>query len=220
VIVINLPTPHSNISIFPSHDKGSPSLSMQSNIKHIRISTMSQAGVGEKAPGAFNNNFQSSAYRHQSHPNNAPAGAKAHIFQPPRTPSTSSSMHLGRSTASLFSIESDNSVANLSSRKRSRAEISGESSATPVARAHGWSTSLNTSDVMETSLDFESPAPFVTTRYELAGGLNTPSAYAETRREAEEREYFDTGFRRGFGDAGNTSHLQAQSRYVDILHDK
>lgn len=162
-------------------------------------------------PGTFNT-YQSSPHSHEIHPNNAPAGAKSHIFRPPRTPSESSSVHLARSYGSLMSIESDRSIG--ASRKRSRTEYNNESCATPVPKTHGWSTGLNTSDVMETSLELESPAPFVSTKYELAGGLDTPSAFAETRREVEENQYFDTGFRRGFGDAGMDSRPHANLRYT------
>ncbi|RDW58106.1 hypothetical protein BP6252_13517 [Coleophoma cylindrospora] len=104
------------------------------------------------------------------------SGAKSHIFQPPRTPSSSaaSSLYLSRS------IE-DRSIAG--NRKRSRAEYA---TTTPVMDDWG-SRSVEMTDP-------GSPMPFVNTKYKIAGGMDTPSWAAEAAVHDIEAE--DLGYRR------------------------
>jgi hypothetical protein len=53
---------------------------------------------------------------------------------------------------------------------------------------------------MDRSMLFESPPPLVNTKYELVGGMDTPTAAIAARIEADENDYSDVGFRRGLGD--------------------
>lgn len=90
-------------------------------------------------------------------------GAKSHIFQPPATPSASSS--LCRSSTSL----SNDHGSVVTSRKRSHhdtftSDLTTSYSPTPP----GLSTALHSPGTM-------SPVPFVNTQYILAGGLETPT---------------------------------------------
>lgn len=105
------------------------------------------------------------------------SGTKA-FFQPPSTPSASSSLYLARSaTSSAMSYEH---VSTNTGKKRSRADSYRERSVdsdVPVA-------------------DPGSPTPFVNTRYALAGGMDTPSLKAAERYEASESVYSDIGYRR------------------------
>lgn len=48
-------------------------------------------------------------------------------------------------------------------------------------------------------MDFPSPAPFVNTRYQIRGGLDTPGVAAANAQEAAESEYCDSGFRKDLG---------------------
>ena len=98
-------------------------------------------------------------------------GAKSHFFQPPKTPSASSSLH--RSTASLPAQD----VTSTTSRKRSRRDSHSSDPATPIkAQSHASPRMLShlLSDLESPSS--LSPMPFVNTQYRLAGGLDTPTA--------------------------------------------
>ncbi|KAL2040389.1 hypothetical protein N7G274_006832 [Stereocaulon virgatum] len=97
-------------------------------------------------------------------------GAKSHIFQPPNTFSASSSLY--RSTTSL----SSQNASGTPSRKRSRHDSHMSDQATPVSiQSHAWSTVAADTPSSETP-GAMSPVPFVNTQYELAGGLDTPTA--------------------------------------------
>jgi len=94
-------------------------------------------------------------------------GAKSLFFQPPKTPSASSSLRT--STPSL----PGHHVSNSTSRKRSRHE-SYDHTTTSSTQSHAWSnmpvsTPIDTPGAM-------SPMPLVNSKYELAGGLDTPTA--------------------------------------------
>lgn len=92
------------------------------------------------------------------------AGLHSHIFQPPRTPSVS--QYLQRSTLSLASQDADQSI----SRKRSRSnsyESNNNHAASSLHLTHGQFNPETPGAL--------SPAPFVNTRYALAGGLDTPT---------------------------------------------
>ena len=86
----------------------------------------------------------------------------SHIFQPPQTPSASTILH--RSTASL-----DSQDGTHTSRKRLRHDS--RDCELPWSRDYGWSSAQDTPRAM-------SPAPFVSTQYRLAGGVDTPTASA------------------------------------------
>ena len=130
------------------------------------------------------------------------AGPKSHLFQPPCTPSASSSAYLSRSNISMFSEPSDRPT--LTSRKRSRNDYTIESNATPASSTGDWSYGMDASDSMIRSenMDPGSPAPFVNTRYQLSGGLDTPTAAAAAQHYVENSEYSEVGFRKTLGQVG------------------
>lgn len=98
-------------------------------------------------------------------------GANSHIFQPPRTPSASSSLY--RSTASTASGFQSGTI----SRKRTR-----HGSYTPnrIASYHtdenAWSPSASGQSSTLLTPGLMSPAPLVNTQYILAAGFETPTA--------------------------------------------
>ena len=92
-------------------------------------------------------------------------GSHSHIFQPPRTPSASTI--LNQSTTSFSSHDGLPTC-----RKRARQDSHVSDDVLPAFDDHGWSaaqSALGTPGAM-------SPAPFVSTRYRLAGVLDTPTA--------------------------------------------
>ncbi len=93
--------------------------------------------------------------------------AKSLFFQPPKTPSGSTLLR--KSTPSLSTLD----VSNSTGRKRSRLH-SYDDTTSSSSQSHAWSNmsaniQLDTPGAM-------SPVPFVNSRYELAGGLDTPTA--------------------------------------------
>lgn len=102
------------------------------------------------------------------------AGAKSHIFQPPRTPSASNSLH--RSSAFLLSQHGKMP----GSRKRSRKDSYLTDEPLPDKfDASAWSpmeSYLHSSMTCPGSPDEMSPASLINTQYKLAGGLDTPTA--------------------------------------------
>lgn len=99
-------------------------------------------------------------------------GAKSHFFQPPKTPSASSSLH--RSTSSLLAQDVI-SIGGTASRKRSRHD-SHLSAAPFKVQSHASPSMLSYTQSGLQSPSFLSPAPLVNTQYRLAGGLDTPTA--------------------------------------------
>lgn len=98
------------------------------------------------------------------------ADAKSHLFQPPRTPSASTSLH--RSAAFPFTeYEGGNT-----SRKRARQDsyISDRSMSNSYT-TNAWSPSESALSSAMISPRVMSPVPFVNTQYKLAGGLDTPT---------------------------------------------
>lgn len=93
-------------------------------------------------------------------------GAKTHIFQPPSTPSASSSLY---KTTSFASSEIESSIT---SRKRARHDSFQATLHSPDAS--DWSSGLPSTTATSRTI---SPAPLVNTRYKLAGGLDTPTAF-------------------------------------------
>jgi hypothetical protein len=128
------------------------------------------------------------------------AGPKAHLFQPPRTPSASSSLYLARSTTSILSEPFERPT--IIGKKRSRHDYSVESNATPLSIMGDWSNGMETSDSMarSESMDPGSPIPFVNTRYQLAGGLDTPTAAATAAHDVGRSEYAEVGYRKTLSD--------------------
>lgn len=97
-------------------------------------------------------------------------GAKSHIFQPPRTPSASTSLH--RSTACSFTDHDGGS----NGRKRLRQDFyNSDRSVSNLYNAPAWSTMESGMSSALTSPRVMSPAPLVNTQYRLAGGLDTPT---------------------------------------------
>lgn len=102
------------------------------------------------------------------------AGAKSHIFQPPRTPSASTSLH----RSSTFLLSQNGNIPG--SRKRARKDsYLAEEPLSNTYDARAWSpmeSVLHSSMTYPGSPDEMSPAPLVNTQYKLAGGLDTPTA--------------------------------------------
>ena len=139
-------------------------------------------------------------------------GAKSHFFQPPKTPSTSSSLH-----TSILSLPPQH--VNLSaSRKRSRCHSLLPDQVTPFQiQSHASPTDLSyhPSSALESSLSM-SPVPFVNERYRLAGGLDTPTARLTMNEEGREyRPSSDVHLRggcvRGFQSASGSYFPQSPS---------
>jgi hypothetical protein len=99
------------------------------------------------------------------------AGANSHIFQPPRTPSASSSLYQSTaSTASGFQ-------SGTTSRKRSRHDFySPNRIANYPTDDNAWSPSASEQSSMLLTPGLMSPAPLVNTQYILAAGFETPTA--------------------------------------------
>lgn len=132
---------------------------------------------------------------------------RPHLYQ---TPSASSSLHLS-TTSSTNGTSDDNSSR---SRKRLRSDsASFESSIAPYsATPSGWT------DLASGQSSFTSPAPFVNTRYTLAGGLDTPAAAAASAFEQDDYGYSHsrTPHQRGHNGEGRArgSHQDGYSPYV------
>lgn len=98
-------------------------------------------------------------------------GTKSHIFQPPRTPSASTSLH--RSTTFIVSGQRSETTSRKRARQeayasdQSESESNGPNTWSPMES--GLSSALISPGVM-------SPEPFVNSQYKLAGGLDTPTA--------------------------------------------
>ncbi|KAI9709865.1 MAG: hypothetical protein M1812_007573 [Candelaria pacifica] len=125
-------------------------------------------------------------------------GARSHIFQPPRTPSASSSLCLSRASLATESITT--------SRKRPRHEGPVDEYAIPYANTEpSWSALQSVNSSTATSTGAVSPAPFVNTRYRLAGGLDTPTTAAAADYEKEDSRLtpFEARYRRQWGNSEN-----------------
>lgn len=136
------------------------------------------------------------------------AGRKSNVFQPPRTPSASSSIHLGQSTNSIIM---DRQRPLVVSKKRGRQNSTVNNKATPIAQMTDWPNGLHTNDSIARSgsIDPGSPMPFVNTRYQIAGGLDTPTA--AVANYFEESEFSDTGYRRNLSNgSAMRPHFEAE----------
>lgn len=98
-------------------------------------------------------------------------GATSHFFQPPRTPSASTSLHRSSiSISSGFRNESTNKGC-----KRGRDDsFKSSATVTPMAVVER-SLSTSVRPAAPSTPGTLSPAPLVNTRYQLAGGLDTPT---------------------------------------------
>jgi hypothetical protein len=143
------------------------------------------------------------------------AGPKSHLFQPPRSPSASSSVYLSRSSASISMLSDRSDRPTFTSRKRSRQDYSVEDITTPVSVMPDWLNGMDTSDTMarSESMDPGSPIPFVNTRYQLAGGLDTPTAAAAAAQDIERSEYADAGYRKRLSDGASITFENGYSPY-------
>lgn len=98
-------------------------------------------------------------------------GAKSHIFQPPKTPSASSSLYKSGS------VRLDRDDGSTTSRKRSRQDSTPSGQTRPHSiTSHAWSDMAYDSPSTLDTPGAQSPAPFVNTQYTLADGLDTPTA--------------------------------------------
>ena len=104
------------------------------------------------------------------------AGAKSHFFQPPWTPSASSSLP--------FSAALD-SVTDVSKSRGYRRPRHDPPTSTP---SPALIRPCDTPPVSGLSIA-QSPPPFVTTKYELAGGLDAPSAATFSSMDLQEGDY-------------------------------
>lgn len=108
-------------------------------------------------------------------------GAKSNIFQLPTTPSASSSLYISRAS---ISSHTDSATR---SRKRSRHESCSSAQPRPcTSTANGWSPKISGPSPNLATPGTTSPASFVNTRYKLAGGLDTPTAFASALEESED----------------------------------
>lgn len=97
-------------------------------------------------------------------------GARSHIFQPPRTPSASTSLR--RSTAISF----NEYEGGTTSRKRARQDsYLSDRSVSNSYNTNAWSPMESGLSSALISPRVMSPVPFVNTQYKLAGGLDTPT---------------------------------------------
>ncbi|MCJ1434613.1 hypothetical protein MMC27_003982 [Xylographa pallens] len=101
---------------------------------------------------------------------NVNTGTKAHLFRPPNTPSTSHSPQ-------YLSFGSNNPSDDGVPRKRPRNDSLQSDQSTLYTSATGaWSNIPSGPPSAIYASGIISPPPFVSTRYKLAGGLDTPSA--------------------------------------------
>lgn len=122
-------------------------------------------------------------------------GPRSHFFQPPSSPSTSSVF------MSPASPQKRSSGSYVLSRKRSRhgdsVTISGQSSSVHL---DGRSTAPQKLAASTAGSPAPSPAPFVNTKYRLAGGLDTPTAAADSFYDRIDRNGSDArSHRRNWG---------------------
>ena len=119
---------------------------------------------------------------------------KPHFFQTPRTPSTASSAYLS------VPASSDLHPSTHLSRKRFRHD-SADLSLGFSASGNRWSNVSSVQVSKASSPEVISPAPFVNTKYRLAGGLDTPAASAALNHDLAtcERHNPDQAYRRGRG---------------------
>ncbi|TAQ88851.1 hypothetical protein B7494_g2834 [Chlorociboria aeruginascens] len=125
------------------------------------------------------------------------SGAKSHLFQPPRSPSASSSLYL---TRSMTSTGFDTELGSVG-RKRSRGDY--------TEMEDSWGKG-------SIDMDSHSPMPFVNTRYALAGGMDAPTLAAGRDTDMDGSAYSDVAYRRklgGYGaEAGPDYFLDGSSR--------
>lgn len=110
------------------------------------------------------------------------AGAKSHIFQPPRTPSASTSLH--RSTAFFWSDHANGTASR--KRARQKSYIPEQPEVSSYYDHDAWSPTASGLSSTLISPGVMSPVPLVNTQYKLAGGLDTPGAAFESAIEQDD----------------------------------
>lgn len=149
----------------------------------------------------------------QSHQLGGTRNQRPNIFRPPLSPATSTSQ------VSYGTAAGGSSRQSSTRRKRSRGTSPTVTASTPNLRRQGdcyFSTPFNAPSA-SAAKPFEpvespaarsvaSPPPFVNTRYNLAGGLDTPAGSAAARYESEnEWRDHEQNFRRQWGTTGEPS---------------
>ncbi|KAI9754361.1 MAG: Transcriptional activator of fatty acid utilization [Chaenotheca gracillima] len=133
-------------------------------------------------------------------------GATSQIFQPPGTPSASSSLY---KSTSAVNVDERNS-ASRSGRKRARQEEPSHEFFTPVGASGqqlegSWTFAAPGTDFSTAhSTGFTSPVPFVSTKYRLDGGLDTPTAAANAAFERGQSSNYslDDAYQRNWNSRG------------------
>ena len=140
-------------------------------------------------PGAFN--FQTAQRDSGSLPRLS--GVKSNLYQPPRTPTASaaSSLILTRSTTSIISMNT--SLGGTGQRPATKKRTLNDYNDVEV-RYDPWEGG---NVVPARDWIPSSPKPLVNTRYQLAGGMDTPTAASS---HEDERPYPETGYRRSLSD--------------------
>ncbi|KAI0521247.1 hypothetical protein F5B22DRAFT_596295 [Xylaria bambusicola] len=112
------------------------------------------------------------------------------IFQPPTSPSVSSSVYLGRSTGSLQS----ETLTPISTAKRKRI---GPKESTPL---RDWGMATDTDDIIGDRYDFDLNTCGQDRRYVLAGQIDTPDGGIQRELGClEDSVYSDVDYRRALG---------------------
>ncbi|PNH69578.1 hypothetical protein VD0001_g7138 [Verticillium dahliae] len=122
-------------------------------------------------------------------------GVHPNVFRPPTTPSASSSIHLGKSTASVGPENA--SLAAHVKRKRARADTSREQ--TPLQE---WSdANINADGLTDRNCTPAVKVGQPTERYTLAGQLETPGGFhaAGGNGRLDESLYSDSDYRKALG---------------------
>lgn len=145
------------------------------------------------------------AFTHESY--TFPAGQQANVFRPPTSPSQSQSSQFATSQHTSITMTETRNRPLVINKKRARQSTISEASSYPSQPPHNWSLGLPPRDfntdgdavIRSPSGAFiseaPSPMPFVNTRYQLAGGLDTPTAQMAGYFD-QESEYSDVNYRR------------------------
>ena len=138
---------------------------------------------------------------------NVNTGSRAHLFRSPNTPAAS---HAHR----YSSAESSKDYGNGFVRKRPRSDSVQSDQSTPYSSTTSvWSNIPSGPPSAFYASGIISPPPFVSTRYRLAGGLDTPSAALASGFDVLESTP-DLAFRRGRND---TNRLTPEDYFGDTV---
>ncbi|KAI9651357.1 hypothetical protein NHQ30_001398 [Ciborinia camelliae] len=130
------------------------------------------------------------------------SGAKSNIYMPPSTPTASatSSLYL-LDTRSTTSIDMLGGGGTIVGRKRMRDSL-------PYEYAYERGNQFDDGD--SNLIAPGSPMPFVNTKYQLAGGLDTPQANLQNRDLGRESDYGDIKYRRELSDVKETLEVEGE----------